>query len=212
MSKRNAAVITLAALSSLSAAQAYAGGISGSFTGIVTSSDSFLGGPGSLNGQPITGTFSSQFTACQLLPGSATECLVPQMLVTFDIAGRNYSYGKSGYFPSSFTVTDTAAGQTLSLNPDNGDPHGIVVLNLAGPAHAFIDNGDPNTLHAGPVFAAGSNAFITARFDILASMQLTSVQVDGVAGVPEPSAWALMIAGFGLTGLGVRVRRRQLAA
>ncbi len=30
-----------------------------------------------------------------------------------------------------------------------------------------------------------------------------------VAGVPEPAAWAMMIAGFGLTGTALRYRRRR---
>jgi hypothetical protein len=31
-------------------------------------------------------------------------------------------------------------------------------------------------------------------------------------GVPEPSSWAMLIAGFGLTGAAMRRRRRTVAA
>jgi hypothetical protein len=39
-----------------------------------------------------------------------------------------------------------------------------------------------------------------------------SFSLDGVAGVPEPSSWALMIGGCGLAGATLRHQRRSLAA
>jgi hypothetical protein len=37
-------------------------------------------------------------------------------------------------------------------------------------------------------------------------------EVSAVGGVPEPSSWAMLIAGFGLTGATLRRRRMILAA
>lgn len=39
-----------------------------------------------------------------------------------------------------------------------------------------------------------------------------SFTIDGVAGVPEPAAWSMLIAGFGLVGATMRRRVRALAA
>lgn len=44
------------------------------------------------------------------------------------------------------------------------------------------------------------------EYDTLANVQAAS------AGVPEPEVWALLIAGFGLAGAGLRRRRAQMAA
>lgn len=207
MEKRSIISFAAAAFGLLTATGADAGGISGAFAGAVTSSERTLYGDAIAIGQPVTGTFATHFTACEAIPDTGSECFVPQLSVIFDVAGQHYDFSRAYWFPSSFNFTDNAAGQTLSLSPDNGDPHGIVILNLVGPANAFIDNGDPLTLHGGPVFASASTLFIASRL-IVATMQLTSVQVDGVAGVPEPATWALIVTGFGLTGLGMRARRR----
>ena len=41
---------------------------------------------------------------------------------------------------------------------------------------------------------------------------LGAFEADSVAAVPEPSAWALMIAGFGLAGAAMRRARGAVAA
>jgi hypothetical protein len=43
-------------------------------------------------------------------------------------------------------------------------------------------------------------------------LSLTTAEIAREFGVPEPSAWALMILGFGLTGASMRRRSRQAAA
>ncbi len=212
MLKRNVRLLVAVTLGMLAASTASAGGISGSFTGIVTSSETGYDGRGNINGQSVTGTFGTQFTSCPAFPpGPPNTCYVSALPETFNIASTSYRFGTAAYEIPAFSYTDTAAGQTLSLAPDEGDPHGSVFIDLAGPAGAFITGGDLNSLHGGPVYASASTAFIAIRQTIVASIQLTSVQVDGVAGVPEPATWTLMIAGFGLTGLRVRTRRRRAA-
>lgn len=47
----------------------------------------------------------------------------------------------------------------------------------------------------------------------IADMNIWAYYTDGVGpAVPEPAAWALMISGFGLTGLSLRRRRRPAVA
>lgn len=38
---------------------------------------------------------------------------------------------------------------------------------------------------------------------------IEQVSLDGVTGVPEPATWAFMIAGFGMLGAGLRLRRKE---
>lgn len=66
-----------------------------------------------------------------------------------------------------------------------------------------------------PILAAGT----TFTMDIslfgtpLGTLDVNYVDRDGLgAGVPEPAAWALMIAGFGLAGTALRRRRRFATA
>lgn len=59
-----------------------------------------------------------------------------------------------------------------------------------------------NGFGAGPIHGPHTGTFVKAKFDW---------EIDPVAVVPEPGAWALMIGGFGLAGAGLR-RRRALAA
>ncbi len=200
---KHALFAATAAVLALVSAQASAGAISGTFSGIVTNSQLFGSSSGNIDGTPLTGTFSTSFANCGTLPFTSA-CFVPQMLVTFALANHSYSFTNSGFETSAFDFVNTAAGQTLVLEPDFGDPHGNVLLNLAGPVDAFVNNNDPNTLHPGPVFASLSTAFIALRFDIVANLQLTSVHVDNV---PEPATWSMLFAGFGMIGFAARRRR-----
>jgi len=47
---------------------------------------------------------------------------------------------------------------------------------------------------------------------VSAAEQTGTVTFDAAAAVPEPASWALMIAGFGLVGIGARARRRNIVA
>jgi hypothetical protein len=72
-------------------------------------------------------------------------------------------------------------------------PEGTITVDMAG-AFGSSNSGDPSPCNT----------------CYLATVLFTSNDVAG--GVPEPSAWALMIGGFGLTGAALRRRRARVAA
>ncbi len=71
-----------------------------------------------------------------------------------------------------------------------------------------------NPLFLSMTFRQG-DPLINGTFAGLASQSLSAgnlqLSVVNIGGVPEPTSWALLIAGFGLTGAALR-RRRQVAA
>jgi hypothetical protein len=67
-----------------------------------------------------------------------------------------------------------------------------------------LDPNDPTAFVTGVTMTAAGNVTIVQT-------PVTRFVEDGTGGVPEPSTWAMLIAGFGLVG-GMARRRRQLAA
>jgi hypothetical protein len=59
--------------------------------------------------------------------------------------------------------------------------------------------------------AIGGNSFEHQDFQGSGNRILSGTVHEAVAAVPEPTSWALMIAGFGLAGATLRARRRVLA-
>ena len=87
-------------------------------------------------------------------------------------------------FSDLFTNPPGDAGSFYTVNGEiNSDSHQTLTLRIA--------NG---------VTAASGNDFALDKISLIAA-----------STVPEPEAWALMIAGFGLAGVALRVRRRRLA-
>lgn len=72
--------------------------------------------------------------------------------------------------------------QTLSLNTGAANSNEIVIYSVSGPAEFYVDNAYASNVAPPPT------------------------------GVPEPSAWALMIVGFGGAGALLRRRRAHLVA
>ncbi len=70
---------------------------------------------------------------------------------------------------------------------------------------------------AGAAFSASIDPLLSLSPDLISQGYSLQVEPDALppstspGGVPEPAAWALMIAGFGMAGAGLR-RRRALAA
>ena len=89
----------------------------------------------------------------------------------------------------------------------------------AGPSSAFVvgPNSSNYCLQAtqacqstsgpGEIFTFGPGSYV---FQPVSGNQIIASAVGGA--VPEPGAWALMLAGFGLAGSALRARRRMLAA
>jgi len=105
------------ALTGLAATTANAGAISGSFKGIVTSSQTGLSGTGNVNGQTATGTFHALIDSCQFEPNPATPgCFTPSgtIKLTVDVAGQNYRFDQLGPIPYALVGRDVH-GQAVSL-------------------------------------------------------------------------------------------------
>ncbi len=96
--------------------------------------------------------------------------------------------GAGEFLDINFAATNLASfsifGRTDCCN--DRDTYNVKIFNAGGA-----------TLYSGTVSAVGQTGTVT---------------FDAVAAVPEPATWALMIAGFGLVGVGVRSRRWNTVA
>ena len=149
-----------------------------------------------LFGAPVSGRLS------QVLGVSATKGM--RYTLSVDVGRRGDGYdlpiftasllsGGTTLASGTFTDADIAPGQfrTLTFSFD-------ALVNSAGPLRiAFQSFYDP----------AQGLAYRQVNFD---NVRLDASPIP-TTGVPEPAAWALMIAGFGLAGAAMR-RRRPIAA
>lgn len=112
--------------------------------------------------------------------------------------------GNSGFADSSLLVSEYSANRVSAYdNNGSGDPlvasRRDFITGLSGAEGAAIDplTGD----------------FVFSTFNSANSIYVISgFQAPPPPGVPEPSAWALMIAGLGFAGATLRFRRRKPAA
>ena len=105
----------------------------------------------------------------------------------FDVA----SFGDIGFGPIDYLATYNFYDATFGGGFDGG-----YTINIYSGAPLFTG---PTSA---PHFTAGSYAFT----DFYG--QATTLTISLVPGVPEPAAWALMIAGFAFTGVALRGRAR----
>ena len=104
-----------------------------------------------------------------------------------------YYHGQSGSSPSFAIDTD-------AFFVPNAD---FVVTLLA-----LASAGDPYTHDPASSFATVDPMFI---LDAESAYHFEGIPAELTGGIPEPSSWALMIAGFGLVGSVARRRRKGLA-
>jgi hypothetical protein len=120
------------------------------------------------------------------------------------------------YDPQQAIIGDTQSSVQLFVTVDTtfptppqplfGPPHGVT------PAQVLFSDGtfrtyDFDFLYSGQPDTPGTTTY---SYDTYAQYHVDSVTIDG--GVPEPAAWALMIAGFGAVGAALRRRRVPIAA
>ena len=124
---------------------------------------------------------------------------------TAGVLGTGNSNGTLTGGDATFTATTSAcAPGSLTLNPGQTV---LVVVGLQLPVNrgGFVDASHTFNTRLGDNLAPEQQASITAS--------LTSAIAQGaiVTGVPEPTSWAMLIAGFGLTGAAMRRRRADAA-
>jgi hypothetical protein len=180
------------------------------------------------NFQSVGGFFTQAdpYTANDFPGGNVTgnvSGILPNA-VTFDVNGDGAinEYTHSFQFGSSFSFQLTLAGQGLDAPscPNTGGSDCTVpgftldLLNATGTG--FLLTGDPNG-ETGLEWTLGQVNFNT---DGTTSPVIypgpgggaSVLTITPVTAVPEPSAWALMLAGFGALGVALRRRRATLAA
>ena len=111
------------------------------------------------------------------------------------VAGQTYSM--TFYLGSSSNY-----GLPSAVNVTAGDANQTFTSTLTG-----SDNWEVETLS---FKALGGSTLVTLQgVTGYAYIGLDDISIDGVGGVPEPAAWALMLAGFGM--IGATLRRRRVA-
>lgn len=163
-----------------------------------------FGGLAGPNGQAFTGPyvedgFSTSATGGQVFEGTIFGNPTPSLVV-----GSVFGGGNLGVIETSRAATFRLA--TFDLSAQNGNA-GYTVDGFLGATLVYSFGGT-----AGSGFATyGGNAGVIDRVRFTLTPTGTSVNIDNLvfrdAAVPEPGAWALMIAGFGLAGAASRRRR-----
>ena len=161
---------------------------------------------GAWTGSGATGGF--QYDGNTVWPGVATP------------AGSYYAFLQAGYgTPGAITQDVTVTAGTYSVSwlaagrPNNGGNEGYTVTlgnNLLFTGTTTTGQAFTPTTSSLVTLAAGTYAL---TFTGLTSASDNTAFIDDVTltAVPEPAAWALMVAGFGMIGFAAR-RRSALAA
>jgi hypothetical protein len=113
--------------------------------------------------------------------------------------------GVGGFLETSGTVTPLT---TLGRTPDGNVP----TISFALPGQAGIGGTDTTATY---IFRTDAVDFTTGFWSIQDGTSLSSAAFAPVAvttPVPEPGSWLLMVSGFGMLGVGLRVARRQQEA
>jgi hypothetical protein len=182
--RRNLSVLLLGA-AALIAGQAQAQNVEYDFTVNWTSN--------SLSGTTSTGSFA--FDAASITPGSIVYGSDLLTALSFNFLGKNWDTTSAHTallsFDSTGALTDAWFGNTCSGGGGTGQ------CSISGNGDWYVTAG------------AGSAALPPAQeSSSLGTAVYTPVAATPVAAVPEPSTYALMLAGLGVVGFVAR-RRRQ---
>jgi hypothetical protein len=165
-------------------------------------SDAF--GAGDFGTVDVTGSSTNLQFVINVAPGMIVDT-GSHYAVSMKLAGSGFAYvGPSAFTLSTGSISNSPfGGFNLGLNCvscGNGasNPFGSsLTFNITGTGLGVLAANDYN------------NNPINFAVDVVRSGGQTGVVGGGLGGaVPEPSAWALMILGFGGVGAAIRSRRR----
>ncbi len=114
------------------------------------------------------------------------------------VSGNN-GLGQAAITPDRYNVAftlDVAAGQSVSL------------LNFA---YLAMEQGGPTDADVTRAVTTGQSLATAPRLEGLTNAQVARI-ANFTSAVPEPSSWALMLAGFGMIAASRRYRRRSVRA
>lgn len=115
------------------------------------------------------------------------------------------------HFLTSFGISQLNPGYTLTSYSYVDTSNSVYGTETLLAQHTFTTTGAG--LDIGKAVDVGAGPFsITTRYTVTGSGTGGAFGTIGVAAVPEPGTWALMIMGFGGAGAMLRSRRRALVA
>jgi hypothetical protein len=128
------------------------------------------------------------------------------------------SGGRAGYFQLDFSSPTSLMSASLGSLFSGGNAH----LEFLDASDTVVGTADISGLATGGLTGytfASTVPFVRTLYQVTGSPAFGLGGIEGsavdnvgyglLAGVPEPSTWAMMMAGFGLIGLAARQRRRQ---
>lgn len=147
------------------------------------------------NGTGFSGSFSYDADTAPTSTNALGAVYNLNLPASVTIGGTNYS----GIL-SSTIIRSIIDGTIFRMQLTNGQTFALSYASLGSGSSSFAL---PNTASAfGPV------ALGTLRSNLVTGNYGTANVTAAVAALPEPSSWAMMIAGFGLIGAFVRRARR----
>jgi hypothetical protein len=139
------------------------------------------------------------------LVGSATGELGPATLTSLTVSPFTATDGAAYSFTSAIGNFTGTLSDVLSAGPVSNRVLSAYALGTFTPAGSF------SSFAAGPASLTFSFTQNNANGAISGGFTMSTPPVPA-PGVPEPAAWAMLIAGFGLTGAAMRRRRIAVAA
>jgi len=165
--------------------------------------------------------FTGQFSNDTPTPGPDPSCSAGQVLVSFN-PGNSTAHGTSNFgdFGPSQThciAPGTPYTGTFSFAFDLGDVlSGTTAGHLAPTATPGVFNSFVTyTITGGTGRFLGASGLLdaTGLLDRRPTRPVNHLDISGklsMPAVPEPASWALMVGGFGLAGVAMRRRQRQV--
>lgn len=212
-----ASIVAFSAAASTSQAAVYIGlqqaGVNGgAITEVASGADAafFTGGYGTYEVNLITGSnavfpvlFGSTDNTHSTTGASGTIDVWVTLTDVTEVQGLTH-------FLTSFGISELNSGFTLTsysyVDTSNSKFGGDLLA-----SHTF--NSPGAGLQVGTAYDVGAGPFsITTRYTVSGTGNGGAFGTIGVAAIPEPGTWALMIMGFGGAGAMLRSRRRALVA